>query len=88
MITISPSEMELLKDQIGNAIARSISSNEIVTLKINGETGDALEAVKCVTDWPTGYSVSDYEGEDRMEIWGFEDASDTIWRLSITFSGN
>ena len=88
MITISPSEMELLKDQIGNAIARSISSNEIVTLKIDGETGDALEAVKCVTVWPTGYSVSDYEGEDRMEIWGFEDASDTIWRLSITFSGN
>ena len=88
MTTISPSEMESLKAQIGNAIARSISSNEIVTLKINGETGDALEAVKCVTDWPTGYTVSDYEGEDRMEIWGFEDSSDTLWRLSITFSGN
>ena len=80
--------MESLKAQIGSAIARSISQNESVAVKIDGETGDALEAVKCVTDWPTGYSVSDYEGEDRMEIWGFEDASDTLWRLTISFSGN
>ena len=74
--------------QLANAIKSSESHNEIVHLEIDGDSGDALDAVNAVTDCDTDYAMIDREGEDRIEIWGFDDASDTIWRLSITFSGN
>ena len=78
---------ERLQTQIANAIKRSESHNEIVHLEIDGDSGDALNAVNAATDCETDYAMI----EDRLDIWGYNaDAQDgaMIWRLNITFTNN
>ena len=82
---------ERLQTQIANAIKRSESHNEIVAIKIDGDSEDALNAVNAVTDCETDYAMIDREGEDRLDIWGYNPADkdgDMIWRLNITFTNN
>jgi hypothetical protein len=82
---------ERLQTQITNAIKRSESHNEIVHLEIDGDSVDALAAIAAITDCETDYNMSDYQGEDRLDIWGSNaDAQDgaMLWRLNITFTNN
>ena len=82
---------ERLQTQITNAIKRSESHNEIVRLEIDGDSGDALAAIAAITDCETDYNMSDYQGEDRLDIWGSnadDKDGDMIWRLNITFTNN
>ena len=82
---------ERLQTQITNAIDRSESHNEIVAIKIDGDSRDALAAIAAITDCETDYNMSDYQGEDRLDIWGYNPADkdgDMIWRLNITFTNN
>jgi hypothetical protein len=83
--------METIKTQIANAIARSESHDQIVRIKIDGDSGDALSAISAVTDCLTGRCMVDREGVDLMDIWGFDDDAkdgDMLWRLNISFAGN
>ena len=78
---------ERLQTQITNAIDRSESHNEIVAIKIDGDSGDALAAISQLTDCETDYAMI----EDRLDIWGYNaDAQDgaMLWRLNITFTNN
>ena len=80
---------ERLQTQIGDAIKRSESHNEIVQLLIDGDSGDALAAISQSVTCETDYSMSDYNGLDRLDIWGSNPADkdgEMIWRLNITFT--
>ena len=82
---------ERLQTQIGDAIARSKSHNEIVHIRIDGDSGDALAAISQLTDCETDYAMTDHNGLDRLDIWGSNaDAQDgaMLWRLNITFTVN
>jgi hypothetical protein len=82
---------EKIEAQIKSAIARSESHNTIVAITIDGDSGDALAAISAVTDCLTGRCMVDREGEDRLDIWGFEEDAkdgDMLWRLNIRFTGN
>lgn len=77
-------------EKIKDAIARSESHNEIVIVEIEGDSGDALDAINEVWDGETDYSMFDYEGDDRMDVWGWTDKTPDDkqdWRLYIRFSG-
>ena len=59
--------MTNIERQIKEAIARSISHNEIVHITIDGDSGDALAAIEAVTentDTDYDYTMADYEGVD------------------------
>lgn len=82
--------MSKLTTQIQNAIDRSISHNEIVHLTIDGDSGDALEAIHSVFDGETDYAMIDYEGVDTMDVWGWTEETrkdEQDWRLAIRFRG-
>ena len=77
--------------KIKNAIDRSISHNEIVHITIDGDSGDALEAIREVFDGDTDYAMADYEGMDTMDVWGWTEETaenEQDWRLAIRFSGD
>jgi hypothetical protein len=82
---------EKIEAQIKRAIARSEAHDQIVRIKIDGDSGDALSAISAVTDCLTGRCMVDREGVDLMDIWGFDDDAkdgDMLWRLNITFTEN
>ncbi len=92
---------EKIEAQIKNAIARSESHDQIVHIKIDGDSGDAFTAIRQLTDCDTDFSMFDREGVDTLDVWGLredhigvwgfgKDAKDgdMIWRLNITFTGN
>jgi len=78
--------------ELKTAIARSVSHNEIVSVTIDGDSGDALAAIDTLIDSDTvetDYVMIDHEGVDRMDIWAakIDDTSDDmLWRLSIRFA--
>ncbi len=77
------------QDQIAEAIARSISHDEIVTVTINGDSGDALVAVAAAWKGETDHRMIDAEGVDTLDVWGWTDATapnEQDWRLAIRFS--
>ncbi|MBT3509400.1 MAG: hypothetical protein HN472_07645 [Nitrospina sp.] len=79
-----------MHDQIKQAIARSISHNEIVHLTINGNIDDALTVIESLIDSDTTETdhVWDNSGVTRfIDVWAAEiDAPDgeMIWRLGIS----
>lgn len=78
-----------LINQIRAAIARSQSHDEIAHITIPGDSGDALSAICELWDGDSDYSLSDYEGKDRLDVWGWTDSTPQDgmeWRLSITFA--
>ena len=82
---------EKIEAQIKSAIARSAAHDQIVAITIDGDSGDALTAIAEVTDCLTGSCMVDREGEDRLDVWGFEEDAkdgDMLWRLNIRFTGN
>jgi len=77
-------------DQIKQAIERSISHNEIVSVTIDGDYDAALTAIESITetDHVLGVRTLDYavDGE-TLDVWAAEiDAPDgeMLWRLAIT----
>jgi hypothetical protein len=82
-----------IEKQIKDAIARSISHNEIVHITIDGDSGDALSAIESVrdVDTETDYTMADYEGIDTMDVWGWTEQTpenEQDWRLAIRFAGD
>lgn len=82
--------MKTLQQQIQDAVARSISHNEIVHITIDGDSGDALSAIEAVrdVDTETDYTMCDYEGIDTMDVWGWTEKTpenEQDWRLAIRF---
>ena len=78
-----------INEEIKSAIARSISQNEIVKVEIDGDSGDALRTIRQVWDGAADYSMSDYEGKDRLGVWGWTEATkenEQDWGLDITFA--
>jgi hypothetical protein len=75
----------MMKTEIKSAIDRSVSRNEIVHITIDGDSGDALEAIHEVFDGDTDYAMS----ADTMDVWGWTDETaknDQDWRLAIQFT--
>jgi hypothetical protein len=92
MAKISEKSLELIKTQIANAIERSEANDTIVSIEIDGDSGDALAAINALTDCETDYAMHDREGVDFLDVWGIdedEDAEDgdMLWRLNISLSG-
>ena len=94
---------EKIAAQIKSAIARSEAYDQIVHIKIDGDSGDALTAIRQLTDCncDTDFTMFDREGVDTLDMWGLredhigvwefsKDAKhgDMLWRLNITFTGN
>ncbi len=94
---------EKIEAQIKNAIAKSAEHNQIVQIRIDGDSGDALTAIRQLTDCDcdTDFTMFDREGVDTLDVWGLredhigvwgfsKDAKDgdMLWRLNITFTGN
>lgn len=80
-----------ITSQIQTAIARSITHDEIASLTIDGDSGDALAAIDTLIDsdtTETDYTMADYEGVDTMDIWACsqDDTNEMIWRLTIRFA--
>lgn len=78
-----------ITSEIKTAINRSISHNEIVHLTIDGDSGDALEAVSLLTDCETDSVFYDREGVDELDVWGFDPdapAGEMLWRLNVRFA--
>jgi hypothetical protein len=74
---------------IREAISRSISHDEIVHVKINGDSGDALTVIHHIVDCEVDYAMCDYEGIDTLDVWGYdEDAmpGEMLWRLAVRFA--
>jgi hypothetical protein len=74
---------------IKNAIDRSTSHNEIVHITIDGDSGDALEAIREVWNGETDYVMADHEGVDTLDVWGFTEKTaenEQDWRLAIRFA--
>jgi len=81
---------EKIKAQIANAIERSKANAAIVHVEIDGDSGDALSAIRELTDCQTEYAMLDREGIDLLDIWGFKEGTkdgDVLWRLNIRFTG-
>lgn len=74
--------MNATTSKINDAITRSITHDEIVHLTIDGDSGDALEAIAEVSD-DYDWTLSDYEGEDRLDVWATEGDD---WRLCVSFA--
>jgi hypothetical protein len=78
-----------LETTIAAAIARSESLNEIAKLEIDGDSGDALAAIRTLVTCEIDYAMTDREGKDLMDVWGFDEAApagEMLWRLAITFA--
>lgn len=78
-----------IETQIKSAIDRSVSHNEIVHISIDGDSGDALEAINQIFDGEVDYTMCDYEGVDTLDVWGWTDETaddEQDWRLAIRFS--
>ena len=74
---------------IAAAIARSESHNEVAHLEIDGDSGDALAAIHTLVECEVDYVLSDREGKDMLDVWGFDEAAqagEMLWRLAITFA--
>lgn len=88
MTTLSIKSSKLLEIKIAAAIDQSELNDKIVFIHVDGDIGDVLAAVNAITDCEIDYAMSDYEGLDMLDIWGFvlpEDV-DMLWRLNIRFS--
>jgi len=79
---------EKIEAQIKNAIAKSAEHNQIVQIRIDGDSGDALTAIRQLTDCDTDYKMVDREGIDLLDVWGLREDHIGVWRLNITFTGN
>jgi hypothetical protein len=85
-------EAEILAE-LKNAIARSVSHNEIVHITIDGDSGDALAAIDTLIDSDTvevDYVMCDHEGVDTLDVWASEIGAadgEMLWRLAIRFAG-
>lgn len=80
-----------VKSQIESAIERSISHNEIVHVTIDGDSGAALAAISELRDESTDYTMSDYEGVNALDIWGYDEGApegEMVWRLAIRFGAD
>lgn len=78
-----------IADQIKEAIARSISHDEIVHITIDGDSGDALAEINAAWDGETDHTLADYEGSYRLDVWGWTDKTPDDkqdWRLNIKFA--
>ena len=77
-----------IETTIAAAITRSELLNEIVKLEIDGDSGDALDAIRKLVTCEIDYAMTDREGKDTMDVWGFEaaPAGEMLWRLAITFA--
>jgi hypothetical protein len=81
-------EATKLETQLQAAIDRSISHDEIVRVTIEGDSGDALEALGTIWDGEIDYTMIDAEGVDTLDVWGWTDATpadEQDWRLAIRF---
>ena len=84
--TMSATQIETT---IAAAIARSQSHNEIAKLEIDGDSGDALAAIRTLVECETDFSMCDREGKDTLDVWGFDEdapAGEVLWRLAISFA--
>ena len=78
-----------IETTIATAIARSKSKNEIAKLEIDADSGDALAAIRTLVTCKFDYEMTDREGKDLMDVWGFDDEAapgEMLWRLAITFA--
>lgn len=79
-----------IDERLAEAIRRSESQNEIVRVDVDVHSGDVLQVLHSLDElagW-FDYSLSDYEGMDVMDVWGWH--ADTAvnqmdWRLEIHF---
>ena len=69
---------------IRDAISRSISHTEIFHVEINGDSGEILELISSTMPDHWDYTISDYEGVDRMDAYSLEESRDQ-WRINIVF---
>ena len=82
-----------MTDQIKNAIDRSISHDQIVHITIDGDSGDALAAIRTLIDsdtTETDHVMCDHEGIDTLDVWASEIGAadgEMLWRLTIRFAG-
>jgi len=67
---------------IRDAIARSISHSEIVHVEIDGDSGEILELISSTMPACWDYTISDYEGVDRMDVYSLDESRDE-WRINI-----
>ena len=76
-----------MNDQIKQAIGRSISHNEIVSVTIAGNVDDAIAAIESLIDYGTTETDHVLIDGNRLDVWAAEiDAPDgeMLWRLAIT----
>ena len=74
-------------NDIRAAIERSISHNEIVTVTIEGDCSDALEACRDVFTGEIDYHIDDDDNSVDMWGWTAATAADCMdWRLTIRFT--
>ena len=74
-------------DQIKQAIERSISHNEIVSVTIDGDYDDAIAAIESLIDYDTTEADHVLLDGNSLDVWSAEiDAPDgeMLWRLAIT----
>ena len=87
--TMTTTKYTVIETTIAAAIARSESLNEIAKLEIDGDSGDALTAIRTLVTCEIDYAMTDREGKDLMDVWGFDEAApagEMLWRLAITFA--
>lgn len=77
-----------MNDQIKQAIERSITHNEIVSVTIDGDSDDAIEAIESLIDTATTETDHVVIDGETLDVWAAEIGApdgDMAWRLSITF---
>jgi hypothetical protein len=79
-----------IEKTIAAAIARSQSHNEVAHLEIDGDSQDALDAIRTLVECEVDHVGSEDKcGRYMLDVWGFNEdapAGEMIWRLAISFA--